>query len=77
MPTKPRKAWGVLWRQRNKLEGHLEQLLWGTFATRQQAQRWIEDHYGYIRTRPELRREPYGWRMPKAVRVTITVEEKQ
>ena len=32
----------------------------------------IEENYGYIKTRPNLRQYPYGWRLPKPIKVTIT-----
>lgn len=28
----------------------------------------------FIKTRPDLRKEPHGWRLPKAVRVKVTCE---
>jgi hypothetical protein len=46
-----------------------------TFKTRAAALAFINDRYGYIRDRADLRREPHGWRMPIPVRVRITVEE--
>lgn len=76
-----RCAWAVLWRSKNRLDGYHEHLC-GTpdhpcrtllFESRRKARNFIRDKYGYIRTRPDLRREPHGWRMPTAVRVTITI----
>lgn len=46
-----------------------------TFATRQAARAFIRDRYGYIATRPDLRAEPHGWRLPIPVRIKITVAE--
>ena len=71
-------AWGALWYSRNKLDGVAEHLL-GVggvpilFRSRLGARGWIEDHYGYVRTRADLRREPHGWRLPRAVRVEVRV----
>ena len=43
------------------------------FLTRKGCRWWIEERYGYIRTRPDLRRPPHNWRVPRAVRVTVEV----
>src|SRR3990167_3626913 len=74
----PCSAWGVVWRSRNRRDGVSTHLLrWrdGTpaiFRTRRGARDWIIAEYGYIRTRPDLRAEPHGWRLPIAVRVRIS-----
>jgi hypothetical protein len=44
------------------------------FETRRQAQKFIDDNYGYIREREDLRTEPHGWKMPIPVRVKVTIE---
>lgn len=45
-----------------------------TFKTKREAQAFIRVRYGYIGQRPDLRAEPYGWKMPIPVRVRISVE---
>lgn len=71
--------WGVLWRSENRLEGktyHLEFNMVqvpAIFKTRKLARKYIDDHYGYIRNRPDLRREPFGWKMPIAVKVKVEI----
>jgi len=69
------QAWGALWRSENKLSGRTRYLICDVlpvlFQTRREARAWIDGHYGYIRKRRDLRREPYGWRMPLAVRVEV------
>ena len=45
------------------------------FETRALARAFIDVHYGYIRKRPDLRREPHGWKMPIPVKVTVEVKE--
>lgn len=74
------KAWAVEWRSRNRLDGKNWHLQWhpepgpGTyrlFRTRREAREYIEFRYGYIRTRTDLQREPFGWGMPQAVRVEV------
>ena len=44
------------------------------FNTRQEARDFIKAQYGYIAERPDLRAAPHYWRMPVAVKVTVTVE---
>lgn len=68
--------WGVLWRSCNKLNGCDERLIYRVgapvlFPSRQKARRWIDVQYGYLRERPDLRAEPYGWKMPIAVKVDV------
>jgi hypothetical protein len=41
------------------------------FRTRHDCRAFIEERYGYIRTRSDLRREPHGWMVPRAVRVEV------
>ncbi len=74
--TRPIIRWGVLWREKSKLDGVVEHLEFDLcipvlFCKRREARAWIDEHYGYIRDRPDLRREPYGWRMPTPVRVKV------
>ena len=71
-----RKLWGALWRS-NDSEGvhrHLltEACIPKLFLTRRETREWIKEHYGYIANRPDLRRQPHGWRMPIPVRVVVT-----
>lgn len=47
------------------------------FFTRREARAFIQEHYGYIKTREDLRRPPHNWRLPTAVRVTVDIKEKQ
>ena len=70
--------WGVEWCSRNALNGETRYLMFVTtnqpalFSTRKAAREWITKEYGYIRHRRDLREEPHGWRMPRAVRVRLT-----
>ena len=47
------------------------------FESRDAAREFIKSKYGYIAgsPRPDLRREPHGWRMPVAVKVVVAVKE--
>ena len=45
------------------------------FETRAQCRAWIEEAYGYLRERPDLRAAPHGWRVPRPVRVSVAVTE--
>ena len=70
------KLWGVLWISENKLDGVTRHLVRSCckpvlFTTRAQARRYIEENYGYIRTRKDLRDPPHGWLMPVPVKVTV------
>lgn len=44
------------------------------FSTRAQARARIEERYGYIRSREDLRAAPHWWRVPRAVRVRVRLE---
>jgi hypothetical protein len=71
--------WGALRRSENKLDGVREHLVFEDclpvlFKTRREAREYIEDTYGYLRNRPDLQAEPFGWKMPKPVRVRIGLE---
>jgi len=73
------QRWGILWRSENRLDGKREFVTWHEckpllFRTRKEAREWIEQRYGYIRRSPDLQAEPHGWKMPKAVRVTVRIE---
>lgn len=71
--------WAAKWKSKSLLDGvstHL--ILWDNgmtrallFPTRRACRIWIEEKYGYIKQRPDLRREPHGWRVPTAVRVEV------
>jgi hypothetical protein len=72
-------AWGVEWHSRNRVDGETRSLIWDLrddgkyhlFRTRRECREFIEERYGYIKTRPDLRIEPHGWRLPRAVRVRV------
>ena len=72
--------WGILWRSNCKLDGKREFLIHKfrptIFVTRKEAREHIDEHYGYIRTRKDLQKEPHGWKIPKAVKVKIVMEKK-
>ena len=69
--------WAMEWHSRNLLDGDQRVLMvWSEtsaliFRTRQECRAHIEQRYGYIRQRADLRAEPHGWRMPQAVRVAL------
>jgi len=70
--------WGVEWHSQNALDGVSRHLMFmepnrpALFGTRREAREWISEKYGYIRLRRDLREEPHGWRLPRAVRVQLT-----
>jgi hypothetical protein len=70
--------WAAKWRSKSLLDGKREHLILFRvpyarvlFASRAACRAWIEQEYGYIKHRPDLRGEPHGWRLPVAVKVTI------
>ena len=72
--------WAVKWRSKNKLDGVTEYFISNgysprLFHTRKKAEEYIKQYFGYIKERKDLQQEPYGWRMPKAVKVKFTTEE--
>jgi hypothetical protein len=79
--ARPLRAWAVEVHCRNRLDGDRRHLMWDhepsepfcyrLFRTRQECRAWIDKHHGYLRDRPDLRAEPFGWRMPQAVRVEV------
>ena len=73
-------VWGAMWQQSNRRDGRQKHLICKDgvpplFRTRAEAREWIEKSYGCIRTRADLRAEPHGWRMPRAVRVRAAILE--
>ena len=71
-------TWGVQWRSANRLDGVTERLVYrgrvpALFSTRREAREWTNEIYGYIRSRQDLRSEPHGWRVPKAVKIDVVV----
>ena len=73
--------WGVEWHEKNKIDGESRAIMWENclplmFPTRQLARDYIHRRYGYIRYRSDLRQEPFGWRVPQAVRVKVVVQRE-
>ena len=73
-----RVLWGALWRSNNQKDGYTSHLLNNDclpmlFRTRRESRDYIDHMYGYIKTRPDLRAEPHGWKMPIAVRVRVSI----
>jgi len=47
------------------------------FQTRKKARLYAEGRYGYIKTRKDLRDSPFGWRMPRPIKVHVTTKIKE
>ena len=65
-----------MWRSYSKRDGKEERIEWENcnpvlFKTRKEALAHINLEYGYIRSRKDLKAEPYGWKMPRAVKVEV------
>ncbi len=79
--TKKQDGWGLLWYSSNQLNGVDQHLMWHGgkplfFDTRREARAYHKVKYGYLRTRPDLQREPFGWTVPKVVKVVLTTNIK-
>lgn len=71
--------WAIQWRSDSRLDGKVSHIMWDgvypyLFRTRREARALIQEKWGYIKRRPDLRREPHGWKMPRPVRVTVTMQ---
>jgi hypothetical protein len=78
--------WAVEWHSVNAVDGDRRHLQWDNtfehtfphlFRTRRECAAYIKRHHGYLKDRPDLRREPFGWRMPRPVRVLMRIEPLQ
>ncbi len=70
--------WGLLWVSDCRLDGRSEHLIHDAgfpvlFRTRREARAYRDDRYGYIRGRHDLKAEPHGWMLPRAVKVKVSV----
>jgi len=68
--------WAAEWHSKCLLDGEKRHiinmnLLPVLFRTRRKCREFIENNYGYINERPDLKAEPHGWRIPQAVKVEI------
>jgi hypothetical protein len=78
--------WGVMWYSKNEMDGVRKHLMYGwpdstivplLFRTRKEAREYIKEKWGYIKDSPDLRVEPHGWRMPRAVRVECSYKYQE
>lgn len=70
-------AWAALWYSKTNMDDITEHIIYddclpALFRTRKECLVYINKRYGYIRNRPDLRAEPHGWRLPRAIKVSIT-----
>jgi len=68
--------WAGQWYSQNIRDGVSRHILYDNclpvlFRTRRQCREYIEEKYGYIKGRKDLREEPHGWRLPTAIKVEI------
>ena len=78
-------TWAIKWRSKNKLDGDCSHLI--GFPQRFPANKsgyttmcfetrdYVNRLYSYIKGRKDLKEEPHGWKMPKVVKVSVTVKE--
>jgi hypothetical protein len=75
-----RQKWAIRHESDNKLDGRRVWLACShgglpiLFGTRAEARAYIGKVFGHHK-RPDLQREPFGWKMPRAVRVAVSVTE--
>lgn len=73
--------WAAKWHSKNRRDGETNYLIlfdcqsptlfFMVFKTRQACRAFIKKRYGFIADRPDLQAEPFGWRVPQAVKVEI------
>jgi hypothetical protein len=69
--------WAIMWRSTSELNGDF---MWNgstpyLFRTKREAKALIDEKWGYIKDRPDLRAEPHGWRLPVPVKVEVIIRE--
>lgn len=74
--------WAILWRSDCRLDGKVRSFMGEPtrgmsllFRTRTEARAYRDKHWGYIKTRPDLKAEPHGWKLPQVVKVHVIIEE--
>ena len=76
-----KNIWAAQWHSKNLLDGERKHIVYGDdnlpalFRTRRECRKFIKKRYGYIATRPDLKAEPHGWRMPQAIKVRVELGE--
>lgn len=78
MSVAPITRWAALWVSDSSLDGRREHIICNDclpllFLTRDACRAHIQKHYGYIARRKDLRDLPHGWRMPRVVRVKVSL----
>ncbi len=68
--------WAAEWHSQNMPDGERRYIIYegylpALFRTRRECRQFIQTRYGYIAVRPDLREEPFGWRMPGAIKVKV------
>ena len=71
--TQTKLRWGIKWVSDN-LDGHTEHFMgnpagWFVFRTRAEARAYRDEHYGYLRDRPDQ------WKLPRVVKVILSIQE--
>ena len=71
------ERWAIQFRSNNQLDGYRSFLMCGDdcnvvlFSTREEARKYNQTRYGYIKDRADLKKEPHGWKMPRVVKVQV------
>lgn len=73
--------WGIQWHSQNSLDGDSKFFIWNSptepilFLTRKEAREYVKQKFSYIKERPDLQREPHGWKTPQVKRVKVELTE--
>ena len=75
------ERWGALWHSKSKLNGVRKHIIFENclpvlFCTKKEINEYIKKTYGYIATRKDLRVEPHCWRIPKPIKLKITIKNR-
>ena len=74
--------WAGQWFSNNIRDGVTKHILYANclpvlFRTRRECREYINERYGYIKDREDLRSEPYGWRLPRPVKVILALKNEE
>ena len=74
--------WAIVWHQKGSpsrcprhFMGEAGRGMALLFRTRAQARAYRDKEWGYFRTRTDLRGAPFHWRLPRVIKVDVTIRE--
>lgn len=70
--------WGIVHVTKGGIDGDTERLMysnprdgWLIFRTKRECKAYIDNYWSYYKTSKDLRAYPYGYRLPKPVKIEI------